>query len=1220
MLSTIFGRIKGALNKNLVIVLFLLIAALSVYLWGQRMGYRGIYPLQDENLRAFIAMGLVLAAALFSLFLILRWIWRAIRNRRSRVSREPTAEEIEAKKMDTMFAKVIKTMRQKWEGKGNPVDHLPWYLVLGAQNSGKSSFIETSDLKFPIDHEIRQATKPLGDGEAVNFLNWRVSGKEAVLLDINGKHFTSEQERSDMQRMLWNSFLRNLRKNRKKRSINGAILVVDVLDFAHSGENQRLDFADRARRQLMDVIEKLGTRLPVYVVFTKLDLISGFHEFNSAIPKEEQDKLFGFHFLMRPDGEQDWRLQLEDQVAHYLDQFSEVMSSYLHRIPSTNGRREAYAFYRSMHGLIGPLRHLMGDIFDEDKFSTAPMVRGVYFTSSRQENAPENLFLDVVSHRYALPAPVFASTKLRSKPIFSANLLHGQIFPEAALAGYNRKRFRSNLRRNALALIFSLGLSAVTIGYWFSSYAVNLNHANAMVVDIDEFQYSGLQIDTTTPPETYLPSLNLARNAALQFEGWREKNSLVAFLTLYQGKRLGPYGDYVYLNALNTEYVPALTDIVGERLRGVCPQGSEEELRLLRVYRMLGEPERRRNEVITEFFQNDWANQYQGDNLMQSELNGGLDYALTHSRISYPTDQQIIQASLSHLENIPPSQRVYSALRTRADASLVKDIDLRVEGGANFAYVYENESIGIQSNESFGMRSNLNSNFGCAQSITDSTSAPFVVDEIYTRHAFLDFFGPNIDNAAELASNDLWVFNENVGVEYSDADIERVKEQVWNIYSGQYVTAWDEAINQLEMRPIDNLHSAVVVTEALGSTDSPIRRIVESLSRETVIYEEKPDDEELDVTKGDIEIEGLGAQMERVAAADIRRSFVEYQQMAVPPNDNGSTQIDAITEASQSLSRYLADITEQPNPSARALEIAINRANGIAADDPFDNLRRVATGVPEPFRSQLINVADNSWRLILEEASVALNQRWGYDIYDDYANYIAGRYPINRGSGEDVPVQDFAAFFRPGGKLDQFYTQELSPFFDLRSGQPRVIDGQSLKLDPAAIEALVRAHDITTSFFDPSGQLSIQFSVTPVSMTRGLMRSVINIEGQTVEYAHGPTQTANIIWPNVVGGSGSRVDMSPRANRGGSNSITASGAWSWLRLIDKGGKSGGSNNSIDVSFYISGSQGVTYRFRSESEFNPIVNSSAGGFRLPQTLSIEPERIESVEEIITTTME
>ena len=57
--------------------------------------------------------------------------------------------------------------------------------------------------------------------------------------------------------------------------------------------------AKAIRRRIRELHDELGVRPPVYVLFTKADLIAGFVEFFDNLGKEEREQVWGATFAVR---------------------------------------------------------------------------------------------------------------------------------------------------------------------------------------------------------------------------------------------------------------------------------------------------------------------------------------------------------------------------------------------------------------------------------------------------------------------------------------------------------------------------------------------------------------------------------------------------------------------------------------------------------------------------------------------------------------------------------------------------------------------------------------------------------------------------------------------------------------------------------------------------------------------------------------------------------
>ena len=65
---------------------------------------------------------------------------------------------------------------------------------------------------------------------------------------------------------------------RPRRPINGVLLTVSVQDLLALPPDQRKEQAARLRGRMQELQQRLGVKVPVYVLVTKCDLLAGFNE------------------------------------------------------------------------------------------------------------------------------------------------------------------------------------------------------------------------------------------------------------------------------------------------------------------------------------------------------------------------------------------------------------------------------------------------------------------------------------------------------------------------------------------------------------------------------------------------------------------------------------------------------------------------------------------------------------------------------------------------------------------------------------------------------------------------------------------------------------------------------------------------------------------------------------------------------------------------------
>lgn len=1168
--------------------------SILIYVLGHKIGMRGIYPFRSDDVRVWSSILLAIIALILAIVLLARWI-KAIRDKRQQLAkREPTIEEIETKAMDDVFQTATQVIRNRWSGTGRRIYGLPWYLVLGKKSSGKTGLIDNGDMRFPIDHEIAAELKALNDHDAAHFISWRVSGNEAVLLDISGDYFVPHEDRSSLQSVLWDRFLYNLQKYRPRRPINGVLLTIDTSEFTQMSLTEREAYSSLVRHTINDLVERLGTQMTIHIAFTKMDQVSGFADFFEGLNAVEREELFGFHFLYEGKHTPSWFSQFNEQYDAFLERLQMYTNKRLLELRSVMARHEAFSFQRTFIGLQAPLRTFLESALSPDKFSTPPLVRGLYFTSSRQENVPQNVFLESVGERYQLPSPLYGASQGNSFSYFVTSLFKKAVFTEAGLAGNNQKVEQLYEKRafitSVFAVLFCLGGGI----YWSYKYNQNLQLGQNVLNTTREFASIDADKKNDSTGRQLLSPLNTIRDATFEFGDYRNINAVKSQLTLYQGKEVGPIADAAYKKVLNTEFVPVLVRGIAENLKNVCPKGSDQELDLLRVYRMLGALEGRDARIIDKYFRTYWQKEFEAEGGIQNELNEHLTYALNVVPEAYDIDQNLVRSAQTNLGQLTPYRRVYSSLRSLSERQFPNPLEFRSSVGATFDIVYEPVT---QRQDQKDQKAPASDNT-CGH-ISEQTFelGLFEISRLFTKKMFHDFFIPQNEQVAKVAADDLWVLGQLEDTDYSDEDYSQIQSKVREIYINEYIQAWRTTLNSLKVREFKDLRDATEILRGFSGTDNPIRRIAQLVATNTVIYEEKSvvlEGTEESATELPFDPNREAGLLINDSFADIRRMLDDNQEGTLP-------NIEQIQEALIAVHDYVQTIQDSPNPNEKALELAIQRAS-LQGDDPIYVLRRIAERTPAPFDQHLKDVAQNSWRIVMEAATDELNRKWHDEIYGDYQRLIAGKYPFSRTSEVDLPIEDFEEFFKPNGILQTFYEKELLIFVNEATEEPRIIDGERLAVDKEFAGKLRKAINISETFFDASGQLSVEFKIATAGMSSNLSRAVLNFEGQLVINSHGPSRPITIVWPNIIDGpASSRVDLSTLRSSGKNLSLAFDGSWSWLRLYDRAEKSNFTNNSVDITFGNVNNQSATFRLRAESGVNPFFNSPLSGFSLPSHL-------------------
>jgi type VI secretion system protein ImpL len=285
-----FGVLKS--RGFLLLIGFLLIAAF-IWLAGPYFAFADYRPLDSTTAR-LVAIGIV-ALLWFASFVVKKV--RAFRVsdklvaavvKQSKAEERPSADALQLRER---FEEATAMLKQKRRS-GHTLYELPWYVIIGAPGSGKTTALVNSGLNFPLEQRSgRGALRGVG---GTRNCDWWFTD-EAVFLDTAGR-FTTQDSDAGADAAGWLEFLALLRKYRTRRPINGILLTVSAQDLMTQHADARESYVAAARRRLNELNRELRIQLPVYVMVTKCDLVAGFTEYFDDLTQEGRAQVWGITF------------------------------------------------------------------------------------------------------------------------------------------------------------------------------------------------------------------------------------------------------------------------------------------------------------------------------------------------------------------------------------------------------------------------------------------------------------------------------------------------------------------------------------------------------------------------------------------------------------------------------------------------------------------------------------------------------------------------------------------------------------------------------------------------------------------------------------------------------------------------------------------------------------------------------------------------------------
>ncbi|WP_210639167.1 type VI secretion protein IcmF/TssM N-terminal domain-containing protein [Pseudomonas sp. Tri1] len=341
---------------------------------------------------------------------------------------------------------------------------MPWLMMLG--NEADSAQLCAQWRLQPTD-------------KVAWFGRWWSDTEGAVLVVPQALFLPDEG--MNRQRGNWWRLLGLILRLRSRRPLDAVIWTVpfgQLDDIEHTTE-----LSLKARRGFIDLLQRFGLSLPVYVVITGMEQLPGFQELVSALPAEARESTLGWSSPYLPDAA--WQSQWSDQA---LDQVNAALSQSIIEVGALSGQLSAdlYGLPERFEGLRRPLQILLEPVFQGNTQGEAPRFRGVYFTASQ---AP------------AVTGDGFAATdNLLRQTVFARQLWSRRLVAERGLAQPVPRLLRLRQRWHRLAGAVALVVGLVWLGgmlwVWHDSVeeAEELSrlilsaHKNHLVVDSDEPQ------------------------------------------------------------------------------------------------------------------------------------------------------------------------------------------------------------------------------------------------------------------------------------------------------------------------------------------------------------------------------------------------------------------------------------------------------------------------------------------------------------------------------------------------------------------------------------------------------------------------------------------------------------------------------------------------------------------------------------------------------------
>ena len=1168
------------------------VAAVAVLLgltlvWHQapRVGYNGHTPFASPSARAWLVVALFACWAAFALG---RWLVRSLRDLRivrrpsldvRRADRDDRAAQLDAiaadrvRRMRAALDRSFRTALELIRGTGLPgaarwrARKLPWYLVLGEPGTGKSAMLEASGLKF--SHAHAQALAEVED-ELAPYRWWLAD--EAILIEASPYGADAQAG--------WKAFLRKLRRSRRMRAIDGAIVAIDAGWLDDSAAAVREERAASIRERIDAVHRAFGIRFPVYVVVTRCDGLPGFEPFFESLDEDGLAQVWGTTFELDSDA----GAPLASFGSRFDALVRRLQARVVESLPSSGEPRlgaPIYGFPVRFAALGPSLRSFLHAAFDPSPYRDEAMLRGIYFTAAQPLGCQRDGERD-------------GECRGPRQGYFIERLLHEVVFHEAGLAG---RRLPSTRRQCAVrrAIWAAIVVGAFVIASCLAiSYERNLASIAAVEradLKLTQLARTGVQPDD---PASMLPVLDAARNLPL---GYAQRNASVPLASrfgLSQAEALGAAANARYRALLCSTIEPFVVRRLAHAL--AAPRlDAGARYALLRVYLMLGDRVHFDATAVRT-----WA---ASDARSLPLTDGQRADWLAHVDALFETgafkadvrlDPALIESARAAIGARPVAERVFDTIRPELEKATPQALSVDTMGGDDAGLVLIRKS---------------------GKPLTDG------VPGAYTREGYARYQGLR-DAALQTLDRDAWVMGRRMAPAGDAAHRAMLAGDVDRYYFDGYIAAWDGILNDVSLRPLPKGSDGASIVKFLARPDSPLRTFLMTAATQTTLSGDAAG------APGDGKGAGHATQstwrnlLARAGALFGSRSAYRATSANSAATGASGVLVDGrptdgrpVDRHFEALHRFVAsggdgkpsalDEVQRELAAAGAFLDAVDaaHANGLPAPpgDALTALDGAALGVPEPMSGMLRGLSASGTAATLAGERLRLDALWRASVVPFCHAALDGRYPFVKTSQVDVTLDDFTRVFGPGGLIDAFFRANVQQYVDMSAPQWRwKPSAKALGMSAKTLEMFRQAAAIRDAFFpDGSRTMQVRFALTPESMDPALTRFVLTLGGKTLDYQHDPRRAVSFDWPDSAGPQPARIDFAP-AGPDGRSAIDAQGQWLLFRLLDKGKLTRKRVDDFDLTFDLGGRK-VSLDLAANSVVNPFASDALHKFTLVDTL-------------------
>jgi type VI secretion system protein ImpL len=1053
---------------------------------------------------------------------------------------------------------------------------LPWYMIIGNPAAGKSTAVANSGLQFPLADKNSNIVQGVG---GTRNCDWFFT-TDGILLDTAGRYSVHEEDRAE-----WFSFLGLLKKHRSRAPINGIIIAVSVAELAGNRPEFGINLAKNLRQRVQELTEKLEVFAPVYVMFTKADLITGFTEFFVDMDRGEKDRVWGATLPYSR------KTSSQDVLAYFDERFDELFEGLkeisLANMALSRGDRlppGVLTFPLEFAAVKSSLRAFIATLFEENPFQFKPVFRGFYFTSALQEGSGLSTSSERIAERFDLKLQALERPEIHSKHgFFLLNLFRKVIFADKDLVSQYASRHKTRLRYTMFfAATAFVGLA---LAGWSWSYIGNRQLTANVQADLDKaIKLQEKRLDL----QSRFEAMEILQDRIEQLQKYDNRRPLSLGFGLYQGELLE--------QKLREEYFAGIKDIMlkpvtaniesflsemnahagslepmsrpvqlagaaqpaagaaaasaavaaapaanagsTQQYKDSSPTNVEDGYNALKTYLMLSDRSRAEsshlNDQLTRFWRG-WLESNRGNMTREQMIRSAerlMSFYLSQvNDPSWPTIESkltLVDQSRDNLRRVvrgmAARDRVYADIKARASTRFPSITVASIVGDLDKELIV----------------------------------GSYAIPGTFTRDAWEKFVQGAFKEAAnkELQSAD-WVLKTASSDDLTlEGSPEQIQKALVTQYKTEYAKEWQKFMQGANIADLGGFDNAVKAMNRFGDpSTSPINKFVSAVYQQTswdnpsllntglgraqsgfiawfkqTILRQAPSGVNVNVN--------LNANTDPTAApmGPVGKEFAGVARL-VTAKDKDATLMRGYMESLSKLRTRFNQIKNQGDTGPGANQLMQQTLNG-SGSELADALKYVDEQMlvgmsdtqKQAIRPILVRPLIQAFAVTIKPTEAEMNRTWLAQVYSPFEKTLGEKYPFAANSKIEATSAEIGQTFGPDGSIAKFVNSSMGPLV-VRRGDTlaaKTWADMGITLSPTMVSSFARwvaplgASSAAAGGSAGGADAQTVFQIQALP-AGGTTEYTIEIDGQQLRYRNTQAQWTNFVWPNPQGVAGARI-------------------------------------------------------------------------------------------------